>query len=137
MLHRIEFIGNLTRDPEARLITNGNQVLTLNVAVNDWVKDPDAESGYREKATFYRVSIFGQRVQRLADQLHKGDKVFVEGRPELRTWTKANGDTATEIQVAFGNAFLVAAKVPRSAPTAPAKEEPATSDPAEDEDCVL
>jgi single-strand DNA-binding protein len=44
--------------------------------------------GSGDDAQWLRVAVFGARAEELSGQLHKGDKVYCEGRLELRSWEK-------------------------------------------------
>ena len=47
-----------------------------------------------------RVAVFGDRAQELADSLHKGDQIYVEGRLKLDTWTGKDGQQHAGLSVA-------------------------------------
>lgn len=46
------------------------------------------------------VVAFGDRAQQLAGHLHKGDKIYAEGRLKLDTWTGKDGEARTGLNVA-------------------------------------
>jgi len=76
---KIMFIGNLGRDPEMRYMPNGKPVTQFSVAVSH--SKPDGQGGWVDEGTdWFRVSVFGDRAERAAEQFRKGMKVFVEGR---------------------------------------------------------
>lgn len=94
-------IGNLGADPEVRSTTSGQRVATLSVATSrQWTN----QAGERqEKTEWHRVVLWNRRDGGLADiaekYLNKGDRVFIEGRIEYRTWEDREGKTrySTEI----------------------------------------
>jgi single-strand DNA-binding protein len=100
-LNKVQLIGNLGADPEVRTTGSGNRVATLSVATSrSW----NNQSGERqEKTEWHRVVLWNSRVQQLADTaekyLKKGDRVYIEGRIEYRTWEDREGNTryTTEI----------------------------------------
>lgn len=100
-LNKVQLIGNLGADPEVRSTANGTRVATLSVATSrSWT----TQSGERqEKTEWHRVVLWNSKFQQLADiadkYLKKGDKVYVEGRVEYRTWEDREGNTrySTEI----------------------------------------
>src|SRR5260221_12356021 len=81
-------IGNLGADPEVRSTNNGSRVATLSVATSrQW----NSQSGEKqEKTEWHRVICWNNKGSGLADvaekYLKKGDKVYIEGRGEHRTW---------------------------------------------------
>jgi len=100
-LNKAMLIGNLGADPEVRSTANGTRVATLSVATSrQW----NNQAGERqEKTEWHRVVLWNNKGSSLADfaekYLKKGDRVYVEGRIEYRTWEDREGKTryTTEI----------------------------------------
>ena len=100
-LNKVMIIGNLGADPEVRSTNNGSRVATLSVATSrQW----NAQSGEKqEKTEWHRVICWNNKGSGLADiaekYLKKGDKVYIEGRVEYRTWEDREKQTryVTEI----------------------------------------
>ena len=100
-LNKVTLIGNLGADPEVRSTNNGSRVATLSVATGrQWTS---ASGEKQEKTEWHRVICWNNKGNALADvcekYLKKGDKVYVEGRIEYRTWEDNNKQTryVTEI----------------------------------------
>ncbi len=100
---KIMFIGNLGRDPEMRYTPNGKAVTQFTVAVNQSKPDPNAPSGWTDETDWFRVSVFGDRAERVADQVKKGSKVFVEGRFKSREFEGNDGQKRTSLDVIADN----------------------------------
>ena len=100
-LNKIQLIGNLGRDPEVRSTANGSKVATLSVATGRRWKNQAGED--QEKTEWHRVVLWNNRGSGLADvaerYLKKGDRVFVEGRIEYRTWEDKEGKTRYSTEV--------------------------------------
>src|SRR5258706_2698160 len=100
-LNKVMIIGNLGADPEVRSTNNGSRVATLSVATSrQWT----GQSGDKqEKTEWQRVICWNNKGSGLADiaekYLKKGDKVYIEGRVEYRTWEDREKQTryVTEI----------------------------------------
>ncbi len=102
-LNRVTLIGNLGADPEVRSTNNGSRVANLSLATSrQW----NAQSGEKqEKTEWHRVICWnnkggGNQLADLAEKyMKKGDKVYVEGRIEYRTWEDREKQTryVTEI----------------------------------------
>jgi single-strand DNA-binding protein len=96
-------IGNLGADPEVRSTNNGTRVATLSLATSrQWTTQAGEK---QEKTEWHRCVVWNTRSSGLADvvekYLKKGDRVYVEGRIEYRTWQDREGQTryTTEINV--------------------------------------
>ncbi|TFG43705.1 MAG: single-stranded DNA-binding protein [Gemmatimonadales bacterium] len=100
-LNKVQLIGNLGADPEVRSTNNGSRVATLSIATSrQWTgKSGDKQ----EKTEWHRVIFWNTNFSKLADiaekYCKKGDKVYVEGAIEYRTWQDREGQTkyTTEI----------------------------------------
>jgi single-strand DNA-binding protein len=90
-------IGNLGNDPEMRYSANGAPFLRFNVASNFRTRTPEGE--WQDKTEWVRVTLTGQRAESLANLLHKGSKVYVDGRLEARPWTDQQGQVRAGLEV--------------------------------------
>lgn len=101
MLNKVQIIGNLGRDPEARSFSNGGEVVNITVATSQKWKDKNTGE-MQERTEWHRVAIFAEHACRYAKQyLTKGSKVYVEGQLETRKWQDQSGQDkySTEIVV--------------------------------------
>ena len=99
---KIMIIGNLGRDPEMRYTPSGRPVTQFTVAVSN--SKPDGQGGWVDEGTdWYRVSIFGDRAERAAEQLRKGNRVFVDGRFKTREYEGNDGQKRTSLDVTADN----------------------------------
>ena len=95
---KIMLIGNLGRDPEMRYTPTGRPVTQFSVAVSN--SKPDGQGGWVDEGTdWFRVSVFGDRAERAAEQLRKGNKVFVEGRFKTREFEGRDGQKRTALEI--------------------------------------
>ncbi len=100
-LNKVTLIGNLGADPEVRSTANGSRVATLSVATSRQWKNQSGEK--QEKTEWHRVILWNNKGSSLADVAEKyckkGDKVYVEGSIEYRSWQDREGQTryTTEI----------------------------------------
>jgi single-strand DNA-binding protein len=98
-LNKMMIIGNLGADPELRYTPGGKAVTDLRVAVNDNRKGPDGE--WIEETLWFRVSVWEQQAERLAEQLRKGNKIYAEGQLRAREYEARDGQKRTSLELAF------------------------------------
>ena len=78
----VTITGNLTDDPDLRYTPNGHPVANFRLAVTARVKDGD---GWRDGETsFFRVNVWRQLAEHVAESLTKGDRAVVIGRLKSR-----------------------------------------------------
>lgn len=97
-LNKAMLIGNLGADPEVRTTPGGTRVATLSVATSrTWT---DRGGSQQEKTEWHRVVAWDRLAEICERYLHKGDRVYVEGRIEYRQWEGQDGQTkyTTEIR---------------------------------------
>ena len=98
-LNKMMIIGNLGADPELRYTPGGKAVTDLRVAVNNNQRGADGE--WVEETLWFRVSVWEQAAERLAEQLRKGNKVFAEGQLRVREFEGRDGEKRQSLELAF------------------------------------
>lgn len=96
--NRVELIGNLTRDPELRFTPSGAAVATFTVATNrTYVTDGEK----REDVDYHRCVAWNKLAEICEQLLKKGNRVFVSGRLQNRSWETQDGQSKqiTEIVI--------------------------------------
>ena len=101
-LCKLMIIGNLGRDPEMRYTPNGRPVTQFSVAVNQSTKNQQTGE-WTDETDWFRVSVFGDRAERAAEQLRKGNRVFVEGRFRSREFEGNDGQKRTSLDITADN----------------------------------
>jgi single-strand DNA-binding protein len=99
---KVMIIGNLGRDPEMRYTPTGKPVTQFSVAVNQSTKNQQTGE-WTEETDWFRVSVFGDRAERAAEQLRKGNRVFVEGRFRTREFEGNDGQKRTSLDITADN----------------------------------
>ena len=91
--------GNLTRDPELRQTQGGGSVLTFGVAVND--RKRNAQTGeWEDVPNFFDCCVFGKRADSLANLLHKGMRVCIDGKLRWSQWQdKQSGQKRSKVEI--------------------------------------
>ncbi len=97
-LCKVMIIGNLGADPEMRYTPNGRPVTQFNVAVNQSTKNQQTGE-WVEATDWFRVSVWGDRAERAAENLRKGNRVFVEGRFKTREFEGRDGKARTSLEI--------------------------------------
>ncbi len=98
-LNRIEIIGNLTRDPETRM-TQGNQpVTTFSVATNRRYQDKATGQWTDSPPEYHDVVVWGPLGERVQQVLTKGDRVFISGRTQTRSWEAPDGQKKYKTEI--------------------------------------
>ena len=97
-LCKVMIIGNLGADPEMRYTPSGSPVTQFNVAVNQSTKNQQTGE-WVEATDWFRISVWGDRAERAAENLRKGNRVFVEGRFKTREFEGRDGQKRTSLEI--------------------------------------
>jgi len=89
-LNHVQLIGFLGKDPEKRQVRgNGANFTVLSVATQQSWKDSNDE--WQSKTEWHRVVTFNRLAESIADALHKGDHVLVDGMLVSSKYERENG----------------------------------------------
>jgi single-strand DNA-binding protein len=88
--------GRLVRDPELRQTAGGTSICALSVACNENYKEGDT---WKERASFFDVTVWGANGENAARYLTKGSKVSVQGRLNQRSWEAQDGSKRSKVDV--------------------------------------
>lgn len=106
-INKVIIVGNLGQEVETRNTQDGNTISQLNVATSEtWT---DRNTGQRnDKTEWHRIVIFGKLAEIASQYLHKGSKVYIEGKLQTRKWQDKTGADryTTEIVVSGYNCAL-------------------------------
>lgn len=96
MVNKVILVGNVGRDPESKPLPSGSSVVNFSLATTRKWKNGNGER--QEETTWHPVKAFGKLGEIISQYVHKGDKLYVEGRLHVSSWEKdGQKHTRTEI----------------------------------------
>jgi single-strand DNA-binding protein len=107
---KVMIIGNLGRDPEMRYTPNGRQVTEFSVAVTHRGRDAATNEWADLGTDWFRVTVWGDRAERAAEEFRKGNRVFVEGRFKTREYDAKDGSKRTSLEITADNVIALERK---------------------------
>lgn len=105
--NRVELIGNLTRDPELRFTPNGAAVATFGIATN---RTYVSEGEKKEEVDFHRLVAWNKLAELCNQLLKKGDRVFISGRLQTRSWETPDGQSRQVTEIVIEDMILLSSK---------------------------
>jgi single-strand DNA-binding protein len=87
-LNKVLFTGNLGKDVELRVTPNGRSVATFTVASSRSVRDGD---NWKDQTEWFKVVAWEKLAETCSNYLHKGSRVFIEGRLQTREYQDKDG----------------------------------------------
>lgn len=104
-LNKAMIIGNLTREPELRNTATGQSVASFSVATNlVWT---DQSGQQQKKVEFHNIIAWRKLAEICAKYLHKGSKVYIEGRLQTTDWTGQDGVKRYRTEIVTDNMIML------------------------------
>ena len=92
-VNKVILVGNLGRDAELRATPGGLEVISFSVATTERKRDRETNQ-WTDQVEWHRVKMF-RDTQKSRSTVHeylkKGQKVYVEGRLQTRSWDDKDG----------------------------------------------
>ena len=83
-VNKVILIGNLGKDPEERHFEGGRVKVSFPLATSETYKNREGEKV--EATEWHNIVLWNKLGEIAAKYLHKGDKVFIEGKIRTRSW---------------------------------------------------
>ena len=106
-MNRVFLMGNVTRDPELRYISNGSAVTEIGLAINDRRKSASGE--WVEETTFVDITLWGRTAEIAGEYVTKGAPLLIEGRLKLDMWEK-DGKKNSKLRVVGDRMHLIGSR---------------------------
>jgi single-strand DNA-binding protein len=107
-MNKILLIGHLGRDPELQVTSDGTPVTKFSLAVNRYSRTSTGER--KEETDWYNITAWRQLAETCEKYLHKGSKVYIEGRLSQRKYTDRDGIQRTSVDVSMTDMEMLTPK---------------------------
>lgn len=108
-LNKVMLIGNLGRDPEMRYTPSGKPVTSFSLAAGrNWVS---ADGERHDETEWFNVVAWGNLAEICNQHLSKGQKVYVEGRLQTRSWEDENGQKHFRTEVVASEMIILTGRL--------------------------
>lgn len=115
---KMQVIGRLGKDCTVNTV-NGKNVINFTVAHSE--KYRDSQGNNQEKTTWVDCAYWTDRTA-IAPYLQKGTQVFVEGTPEVRSYTRNDGTAGASLSLRIREVQLLGGKNDNNMGGSPASE---------------
>ena len=104
-LNKAQVIGRITQDIELKQTPNGQNVCSFSVATNrNWT---DSSGMRQEQAEFHNIVLWAKLAEIAGQYLTKGQKVFIEGRLQTRSWEAQDGTKRYRTEIVGENMIML------------------------------
>jgi single-strand DNA-binding protein len=88
-VNKVILIGNLGANPELKYLPSGQPVCEFRIATSESYRDRNEQ--LQERTEWHRVVVWGKSGENCGKYLTKGQKVYIDGRLQTRTWDDKEG----------------------------------------------
>ena len=100
MSAHVYIVGNIGQQPEARFTQTGTATLNVSIGCTPRRKDRDSDRWEDDGAPLWiTVTLWGDEAERLADVLHTGDRVSVNGILKRRAYDRRDGGQGEALEL--------------------------------------
>ena len=135
-VNKVILIGNVGKDPDVRYLDNGVAVATFPLATTERAYTLQNGTQVPERTEWHNIVLWRGLAQTAEKYVHKGDKLFIEGKIKSRSYDDQNGVKRYVVEIFADNMEMLTARSAQpQAPATPAQPQPVSEDPTEGLPC--
>lgn len=120
-VNKVILLGNLGKDPETKNFDNGGVVVSFPMATTESYWDKEKAQRVDLPTEWHNIRVTRPGLTKLAQYLHKGSQVYIEGSLRTRQYQTKEGETRYFTEVVANEIVLTGTKgsndtMPQSAP---------------------
>ncbi|MYB02416.1 single-stranded DNA-binding protein [Candidatus Poribacteria bacterium] len=97
-MNKVILMGNLTRDPELKILPSGTSVANFGIATNERWKDSQTGED-RENVTYVDVETWNGQSEVINKYFKKGSPILIEGALKYESWDAEDGTKRNRLKV--------------------------------------
>ena len=135
-MNKVMLIGNVGQDPVVRYLDNGVCVASVSLATTERGYTLQNGTQVPDRTEWHSLIFWRKQAETVEKFVHKGDKLYVEGKIQSRDWTDRQGISRKTIDIVVDNMELLSSKptgTTSSQPVAAQPETPAAVTPSEND----
>ena len=90
-VNKVILIGNVGKDPDVRYYDSGQAVASFSLATTDKAYTMQNGTQVPERTEWHNIVMWNRLAQVVEKYVHKGDKLYIEGKIRSRSYDDQNG----------------------------------------------
>lgn len=115
-VNKVVLIGNVGKDPDVRYLDTGVAVATFSLATTERGYTLQNGTQVPERTEWHNIVLWRGLAQTAEKYVHKGDKLYIEGKIRSRSYDDQNGIRRTIVEIFADNMEML---TPRNAAQQP------------------
>lgn len=109
-LNKVMLIGNVGMEPIVRYIDTGVCVASVRLATSDRAYTMKDGTHVPERAEWHNLIYWDKLAETVEKYVHKGDKLYVEGKLQTRSYVDKQGINRQVVEIMVNNMEILSAK---------------------------
>ena len=136
-VNKVILIGNVGKDPDVRYLDSGVAVATFSLATTERGYTLQNGTQVPDRTEWHNIVLWRGLAQTAEKYVHKGDKLYIEGKIKSRSYDDQNGIKRTIVEIFADNMEMLTPRgTSQSQMAAPApqvvQQQPMPADASED-----
>ena len=108
-VNKVILLGNVGKDPEVKMLPSGQAVANLTLATSERFKDKAGE--WQDRTEWHNLTAYQRLAEIIRDYVKKGNKLYVEGRIQTRSWDdQASGQKKYRTEIIVNDLVLLSGR---------------------------
>ena len=121
-VNKVILIGNVGVEPEVRYYDSGQAVATLRLATTERGYTMQNGTQVPDRTEWHNVVLWNRLAQVVEKYVHKGDKLYIEGKIRSRSYDDQNGIKRTIVEIFADNMEMLTPRSSAAPVSAPAPQ---------------
>ena len=133
-VNKVILIGNVGVEPEVRYYDSGQAVATMRLATTERGYTMQNGTQVPDRTEWHNVVVWNRLAQVVEKYVHKGDKLYIEGKLRIRSYDDQNGVKRYVVEIYADNMEMLTprgAAQPQATPSQPVQPQPVAGDDAD------
>ena len=130
-MNKVMLIGNVGADPQVKYLDQGVCVAQVRLATTERGYTLQNGTQVPDRTEWHTCIFWRKQAEVVEKYVHKGDRLYVEGKIQSRDWTDRQGISRRTVEVMVENMELLSPKPSASAPSEVQPETPQAVTPSE------
>ena len=136
-VNKVILIGNVGKDPDVRYLDSGVAVATFSLATTERGYTLQNGTQVPDRTEWHNIVLWRGLAQTAEKYVHKGDKLYIEGKIKSRSYDDQNGIKRTIVEIFADNMEMLTprgASQPQgqAAPAQQPVQQPVAENPSDD-----
>ena len=128
-VNKVILIGNVGKDPDVRYLDSGVAVATFSLATTERGYTLQNGTQVPERTEWHNIVLWRGLAQTAEKYVHKGDKLYIEGKIKSRSYDDQNGIKRTIVEIFADNMEMLSPRAAAAQPQPAAAAQPQAQQP--------